>query len=392
MTDKKITLSTAVAHDLAAQYGTPLYVYDTAGIRGRVKELACLQLPYGLTIRYAVKANPHPEIVKMFAEEGLHFDASSSYEAAELLRQGIAGEQISLSSQQPAHNLPELLRAGVQFVATSQHQLELFAAAENRPGAVGLRVNPGMGNGHNNRFTTGGVGASFGLWHEYLPQALQFAEEQGIKIDRLHVHVGTGGDPSKWGDVLDAGLNVAEQMPDVASLDIGGGFKIAYTDNDVEADMPHITQLFAQKLSGFAEKTGRQLRLEIEPGRWLVAHGGVLITEVVDIVDTGKDGYIFLRTNTGMNDFLRAAMYGAQHHIEVLNDASEQAGYVVVGHNCETSDILTPAPHDPEGILPRKLRRANIADLLAIYDTGAYCASMSTKGYNAFPAAKEIFI
>ncbi|HEY4161380.1 MAG TPA: diaminopimelate decarboxylase [Candidatus Saccharimonadales bacterium] len=387
-----MTLSATAAHELATQHGTPLYVYDTAGIRARAKELAGLQLPYGLAVRYAVKANPHPQIIKMFAEEGLSFDASSSYEAAELLEQGIAGERISLSSQQPAHNLPELLRAGVQFVATSQHQLELFAAAKDHPGTVGLRVNPGMGNGHNNRLTTGGVGASFGLWHEYLPQALQFAKEQGIEIDRLHVHVGTGGDPSKWGDVLDAGLHIAEQMPDVTSLDIGGGFKIAYTEADTEADMPHIFELFGQKLSGFAQKTGRQLRLEIEPGRWLVAHGGVLITEVVDVVDTGKDGYTFLRTNTGMNDFLRAAMYGAQHRIKVLNDAAEQAEYIVVGHNCETSDILTPAPHDPEGILPRQLQRANIGDLLAVYDTGAYCASMSTKGYNAFPTAKEIFI
>jgi diaminopimelate decarboxylase len=181
-------------------------------------------------------------------------------------------------------------------------------------------------------------------------------------------------------------------MPDVTSLDIGGGFKIAYMDGEVEADMPLVSELFGQKLSEFAEKTGRQLLLEIEPGRWLVAHGSVLITEVVDIVDTGTDGYTFLRTNTGMNDFLRAAMYGAQHRIEVLNDINEQTDYAVVGHNCETSDILTPAPHDPEGIGPRKLNRTNIGDLLAIYDTGAYCASMSTKGYNAYPTAQEVFI
>lgn len=156
--------------------------------------------------------------------------------------------------------------------------------------------------------------------------------------------------------------------------------------------MPSIVELFSQKLTEFARKTGRKLWLEIEPGRWLVAHGGVLVTEVVDVVDTGQDGYTFLRTSTGMNDFLRPAMYGAQHRIKVLNEASGQADYVVVGHNCETSDILTPAPGDPESILPRRLRRANIGDLLAIYDTGAYCAAMSTKGYNAFPEAKEIFV
>ena len=93
-----------------------------------------------------------------------------------------------------------------------------------------------------------------------------------------------------------------------------------------------------------------------------------------------------------MNDFLRASMYGAQHRMMVLNDASEQAEYVVVGHNCETGDILTPAPYDPEGLLPRLMNKAVIGDILLIADTGAYCASMSTKGYNAYPSAQELFI
>lgn len=392
MTDSNSPLSTAVAHDLVAQHGTPLYVYNTEGIRDRANQLMDLRLPFGLTVRYAVKANPHPEIIKLLAAQGLQFDASSSYEVAQLLEQGIPGSSISLSSQQPAHNLAALVEAGVLFVATSMHQLELFAAEPNHPSVVGLRVNPGIGSGHNNRLTTGGPNASFGLWHDYVPQALAYAKEQGVTIDRLHVHVGTGGDPAKWGSILDAALSIARRMPDVTSLDIGGGFKIAYTDADVEADMAKIAWLFGHQLTEFAEQTGRELALEIEPGRFMVAQSGNLLTEIVDIVDTGAQGHTFLRTNTGMNDFLRPAMYGAQHRMEILNDAKEQDEYVVVGHACETSDILTPAPGDPEGILPRKLNKANIGDLVLIHDTGAYCAAMSTKGYNAYPMAKEVVI
>jgi diaminopimelate decarboxylase len=97
---------------LAQQHGSPLFVYSTEQLRGRAQELMQLELPYGYTVRYAMKANPHQEIIKLFAQEGLHFDASSSYEAAELLAQGIPGNKISLSSQQPAHHLPELLEAG----------------------------------------------------------------------------------------------------------------------------------------------------------------------------------------------------------------------------------------------------------------------------------------
>src|SRR5690606_31087165 len=130
----------------------------------------------------------------------------------------------------------------------------------------------------------------------------------------------------------------------------------------------------------------------IEPGTWLVAHAGCLVTEIVDIVDTGREGYNFLRTDTGMNDFLRPAIYGAQHQIRVLNDSKEQENYLVVGHNCETGDIITPAPGDPEGIEPRLLNRADIGDLLLIEDTGAYCYSFSVTGYNSYPSAKPIFI
>lgn len=156
--------------------------------------------------------------------------------------------------------------------------------------------------------------------------------------------------------------------------------------------MTKILQTFSDRLYAFAEKTGRKLHLEIEPGRWLVAHGGCLLSRIVDIVDTGSEGHRFLKTDTGMNDFLRASIYGAQHKIKVLNDNPVQVEYVVVGHNCETGDILTTAPHDPERIEARLLNKARIDDLLMVRDTGAYCASFSTKGYNDFPAAKEIVI
>jgi diaminopimelate decarboxylase len=385
-------ISTAVAQSLATQHGTPLFAYDLSMIQERALRLMDFTMPYGFDVRYAIKANPHPEIIRTLSKVGIQFDASSSFEATQLLELGVGGDRISLSSQQPAHNLAELLDASVRFVATSLHQLELFTNEPNHPGAIGLRVNPGMGYGHNNRLTTGGEAASFGLWHEYVPAALRFVKEQGLVIDRLHVHVGTGGDPSKWSHILETGLLIVEKMPDVVSIDLGGGFKIAYTDGEVEADLPAILGIFARKLTEFAARTGRELRIEIEPGRWLVAQAGCLITEIVDIVDTGSEGYTFLRTNTGMNDFLRPAMYGAQHRMWVLNNAKEQSEYVVAGHACETGDILTPAPHNPEGILPRNFNKAQIGDHLLIADTGAYCASMSTKGYNAYPSAKEVIL
>lgn len=348
--------------------------------------------PFGCTVRFAAKANPHPEIISIFSNTGLHFDVSSSYEAVELLSMGVRGEIISLSSQQPAHNLDELLGSGVHYVATSLHQLKLFCASTARPQTVGLRVNPGIGSGHNNRTTTGGLNSSFGLWHEYVPAAIDLVAKSNIVIDRLHVHVGSGADPEVWGQVMDEALKIVDVMPDVSTLDIGGGFKIHRYGEEPETDIFAVARVFADRLSRYHELSGRKIRLEIEPGTWLVAHAGVLKTEVIDIVDTGKEGHTFLRVNTGMNDILRPSMYGARHDIKVENDSTEKQEYVVVGHNCETGDILTPAPGDPEGIEPRVLNKATIGDTLVIYDAGAYCQSMSAKGYNSYPDADVIFI
>jgi len=371
---------------------TPRYEYSRQVISDRIDLLTNLDLPYGLTVRYAIKANPFPEIIAMMHKGGVHFDASSSYEAAELLALGIPGHHISLSSQQTPHNLPELLSAGVQFVATSIHQLELFLDTPNRPDTVAIRINPDLGMGHNARTSTGGVSASFGIWHEYISDVLVRTEASGVTISRLHLHIGSGADPKVWGEVMTRALEIVALFPDVTTLDIGGGYKVHRFGEEKEADVTIIAAEFKQQLEAFADATGRKLALEIEPGTYFIAHAGTLVATIDDIVDTGKNGYTFLKLNTGMNDFLRTTMYGAQHRIEVVNDAETYEDYVVVGHNCESGDIFTTVPGDSESIAPRKLKTAHMGDEVRIYDTGAYCASMRARGYNSFPAAPEVMV
>jgi diaminopimelate decarboxylase len=191
---------------------------------------------------------------------------------------------------------------------------------------------------------------------------------------------------------MDTALEIIAKMPDADCLDIGGGFKVHRFGNEKEADLVKIAEAFSERLNRFAEKTGRKITLEIEPGTWLVAHAGVLVADVVDVVDTGADGHSFLRLNTGMNDLIRPAMYGAQHKIKVLNSNTDTKNYVLVGHNCETGDILTPLNGDPEQIAERMLNVAQIGDKVAIYDTGAYGRYFSVTGYNSFPSAKEVCI
>lgn len=371
---------------------TPRYEYSQSAITDRIQYLKNLSAPYGLVVRYAVKANPHPEIIRIMSDAGIHFDASSSYEALDLVERGVAGNRISLSSQETPHNLDTLLDRKVLFVATSLKQLKVFAEAKNHPNAVGVRINPDFGKGHNKRTSTGGVSASFGIWHEYADKVKEIAHAGDIAIERIHIHVGSGADPKIWGEVMDRALAMVERFPDAISLDIGGGFKVHRYADEKEADMAEIMEIFAQKLQSFYERTGRKIRLEIEPGTYFVAHAGTLVAQIDDIVDTGKDGYTFLRLNTGMNDFLRSALYGARHRIEVINDAENTKEYVVVGHNCESGDVFTPVPGNPEEIEPRTLKEARIGDEVRIYDAGAYCGSMRAKGYNSFPDAPEIMV
>ena len=371
---------------------TPRFEYSQRVIGERVAELTSLEAPFGCTVRYAVKANPHGEVLKMMDERGVHFDASSSYEAEMLLKAGVAGPRVSLSSQQTAHNLPELLESGVLFVATSFKQLETFLETVNRPDKVGVRINPAMGSGHNNRTNTGGVNSSFGIWYEYGERVREMTTAAGVTIDRLHIHIGSGADPYVWGQVMDQAIDIAREYPDVTSLNIGGGYKVRRYGEEVEANMTDIFATFSEKLETFAVETGRELHLEIEPGTYFIAHAGTLIATIDDIVDTGKYGHTFLRLNTGMNDFLRTTLYGAQHKIEVINKEIEEHPYIVVGHNCESGDIFTTEKGDPESVEPRMLKKAHIGDTVHIHDVGAYCASMRARGYNSFPDAVEVMV
>lgn len=371
----------------AAKHGTPLYVYDGKYLRKRAKDLLETCQSNSWLLRYALKANSHPQIVRLFDSLGLHFDASSEYEALHAIELGVKAEKISLSSQQPARDMRQILDSGVQFAATSLHQLDLVNEA-GWQGNIAVRVNPPSGSGHNNRTTTGGESSSFGIWHEYVGEIVAWEKTAKCSINRLHIHVGSGVDSATWRTNIQSALKIAEQLPNVEILNMGGGFKVARMPDEKEVNMAEVLDIFEDELKNF----NRELSLEIEPGGWLMANGGYLVSEIVDIVDTGKNGFNFLRLNTGMNDFLRATMYGAQHPIEVLNNSKEQADYVVVGHNCETGDILTPAPGNPEKIQPRKLNKAEIGDLVVIGGVGAYSASMRAVGYNSFPSAEEVFV
>lgn len=384
-------ISDSQIRTLVEQYGTPLYIYSKKTLQEQTDQILSVPAPYGLTIRYAMKANPHPGVLTVFKAHQIQIDASSGYEAAAALELGFNPEDILLTSQELAHNLEDLVTKGVQFNATSLHQLESYG--KMKPGSsVSVRVNPGIGSGHSAKTNVGGVTSSFGIWHEYIPQIHEICKKYDLTITRLHTHIGSGTDPAVWQEAISVSLELIKNFPEAQTINLGGGFKVARMPEEMGADMAVIGEALAKELSRFAQETGRQLHLELEPGTFLVADAGILVTSVKDIVDTGAEGYTFLKVDTGMNDILRPSLYGAQHPIKALTSAEEQAEYVVVGHNCESGDLLTPAPGDPEVLRPRLLPKVKRGDLLVIGGTGAYCAAMAAHGYNSFPSAKEVLL
>ena len=213
-----------------------------------------------------------------------------------------------------------------------------------------------------------------------------------MTIYRLHTHIGAGVDPAVWKQAAGTSLEIAEQFPAAGVLNLGGGFKVARMDGESGVDLVQVGVDIAAELENFAARTGRMLKLELEPGTFLVATAGILLAQVEDIVGTGPGGYNFLKLNTGMNDIMRPTLYGAQHLLVVLSDSLEETDYVVVGHNCESGDLLSPAPGEPETLATRHLSTASIGDLVLIGGAGAYCASLAAHGYNSFPSAKEVLV
>ncbi|MEO6028102.1 MAG: diaminopimelate decarboxylase [Candidatus Binatia bacterium] len=378
------------AGEVRERFGTPCYVYDHATLEAAARQALAFPNAFGLTVRYAMKANPNAAIVKLFTGLGLDIDASSDFEVERAIRCGVPPERIQLTSQMPSRNLRSIAERGVRYTACSLHQLDAFGQAFPG-GTVCVRMNPGLGSGSTNRTNTGGPGSSFGIWHEHFGEVQAIASRHGLRIRRLHSHIGSGSDPSVWQRVASMTLAIAAALPEVETVNLGGGFKVARVAGEQSTDLTQCGAPIVDELRRFREQHGRALHLEIEPGTYLVANAGAIVATCVDVVDTGAGGYRFAKLDTGMTEITRPSLYGAQHPIDVLAEAPP-ADVVFCGPCCESGDVLTPAPGDPEGLAPRHVPQPSIGDLVVVGGAGAYCAAMSTINYNSYPQAPEVML
>lgn len=387
--------------------GTPLYAYSLPALASAAT--ACLAFPnaYGLTVRYAMKACPNGSVLKYFLSRGIHIDASSGYEVRRAMDAGFAPEMISLSSQELPSDFEEFVKLGVKINACSVSQLERVGKAFSGTGQkVGVRINPGVGSGGFSSSTTGfsktnvgGPSSSFGIWHELVSDGTvpSIVEKYGLEVERIHTHIGSGSDPAIWQSVATRSLSFCKIWDTVTTLNLGGGYKVGRNPDEKTTDLVEIGAPVADAFKDFAKENGRELKMEIEPGTYLVANAGALVSTIQDKVSTSD--HVFLKMDAGMTDVLRPSLYGAIHPITILPASGKSSdvgtdteSVVVVGHCCESGDLMTPKPGDPEALEDRELRKAEIGDIAVMDGSGAYCAGMSTKNYNSFPEAPEVLV
>ncbi len=383
-------LTQAQAGAIAQAHGTPCYVYDQGRLEAQADAMLAFPAAFGLTVRFAMKACPSAAVLRLLHRKGLHIDASSGWEVRRAIRAGFEPARISLSTQELPADIAELLALGIEVNACSLHQLgRIGAAAPGR--AVGLRFNPGRGSGGTGKTNVGGSDSSFGIWHEWSAEAAALAARHRLRVTRIHTHIGSGSDPAVWQAVSESSLALVARFPEVVALNLGGGYKVARMEGEKGTDPQVVGLPVRAAFERFAAEHGRRLRLEIEPGTFLVANAGAVLARVVDVVRT--DTRTFVKLDSGMTEILRPSLYGAQHPVALWPAADRgRAPTVVVGHCCESGDLVTCAPGESETLAPRDLPVVAPGDLAVIGGAGAYCAAMSAKNYNSFPEAPEVLL
>jgi diaminopimelate decarboxylase len=388
--------------ELARDFGTPLYVYDAATIRRRCRDLAAWD-----TVRFAQKACSNLAVLDLVRREGVLVDAVSTGEIHRALAAGYSAHAPAGTAGPvdlpPAHpivytadifdrdSLDAVARLGIHVNCGSADMLEQLA--ERVPGAsVTLRVNPGFGHGHSQKTNTGGEGSKHGIWHEEIPDVLRRAEWAGLSVSGLHMHIGSGTDLAHLAEVAGALERVAIEIGrSLTTLSAGGGLPVPYKPGEQHADLGGYFTLWDAARKRLEDRFGHRLRLEIEPGRYLTAESGFVVTEVRAVKRQGSRKYVLV--DAGFNTLARPVLYGSYHPMSLCPAdarATPEAEEVAVGGPlCESGDIFTQA--DGGFVATRSLPAAQVGDLLVIEVAGAYGFVMASN-YNSKPLPAEVLV
>jgi len=369
---------------LAAEHNTPLYVYSANAIRANYRRLATAFTQLRPLICYAVKANFNLSVLRVLKDEGAGFDIVSGGELHRVLTIGGDPARVVFAGVGKTDaEMDAALQARVGWLnaesADELSRLNALAGIRGRVTRVALRLNPDVQPDTHPHIRVGGGSSKFGLpADEVLALAKSWERFPALDLRGIHVHIGSQmADPGSILCALDVALDIISQIPRLEVLDIGGGFPVPYRETEL---YPSIESFAAPILAKLAPCVAR-LGFHLEPGRYLVANAGVLVTTVQAVKRTSRGRTVVV--DTGMHHLLRPALYGAYHRVVPLIDMPPMdAPCDVVGPICESTDVLAWDRHLP-AVRP--------GDRLAIMEAGAYGFSMASQ-YNSHPRPAEVLV
>ncbi|MFN7989411.1 MAG: diaminopimelate decarboxylase [Thermoanaerobaculia bacterium] len=380
---------------LAREHGTPLYVYDAETIREQARSLLAGFVPRfrSVKVRYALKANTNPEIVRLLLSEGLAPEVVSEGEIRTALLAGAKGSDVlfSSSSKSPAE-IDFSLRHDVLLNVDNLEELAQVSEAATRLGTtarVSFRINPGVDPDTLHQINTGIPESKFGVHLDggIARKGYETAKSlPGLSIAGVHCHIGSQiVDPAGYEETARKMLAFVRELKEdlgirLSFVDLGGGLGIPFADGQKVMSPADLASALKPIWEEEVALLGYEPELWIEPGRFPVAQAGLLVARVNSVKTTPVK--TFVNVDAGFNTLLRPALYGAAHRVRIVGKTGDPMLLDVAGDVCETGDILA------EG---RQLPRPVAGDLVVFLDAGAYGFVMASE-YNARPLPAEVLV
>lgn len=353
---------------LAQEYGTPLYVYDTESIRSQYNKLTS-SFSDKVRFFYAMKALTNINILKFLQKLGSGIDCVSIHEVKMGLRAGFTPDKILFTPNCiDLSEYEEAIKLGVHINVDNISILEQIGNKYGNKYPIFIRINPHIYAGGNHNISTGHIDSKFGISIYQLRHVQRIIQTTNLRIEGIHMHTGS---EIKDIDVFIQGLNIMlgilEDFPDVKYVDMGSGFKVPYKEDEMETDVKELGKKVMAEIEEYKKETGREFELWFEPGKYLVSQSGIFLVSVNVIKHTAAT--VFAGINSGFNHLIRPMFYDAYHEIlNISNPKGKERIYTVVGHICETDTFAWD----------RKINEIREGDVLAFKNAGAYCFEMSS--------------
>lgn len=366
-------LSDEVLRQLADEFSTPLYVYDGEKIAEQYQLLQAAFNPASTRFFYACKSLTNVNILRLIKNLGCGIDCSSINEAYLAIQAGCSPNNILYTSNGIAfEEIVAATELGIHINIDSLSNLEKFGARFGHSYPVGIRLRPNIMAGGNLKISTGHEKSKFGIPLEDIQLVLDLVKIHNLQISGLHVHTGSEiKDVAVFLQVAQLLIDLIPNFPELKCIDLGGGFKVPYRDNETGTDLNELGRKTAEIQAEIKEKFGKQLEIWFEPGKFLVSECGYLITQVNVLKQSGQ--ILFAGINSGFNHLIRPMFYDAYHRIKNIShpNAAEKT-YTITGNICETDQFAEN----------RALAEIREGDYLVFYNAGAYGYEMASN-YNA---------